>query len=90
MFFRSSDDCKACTAKDEIIGFLKEQIKQKDADWANERAEYKRTVDRLLQRERIAPIGEGVRKEVLPTAPIGISSLWDEVKTESQEAGDGF
>ncbi len=84
------EECLACKAKSEHIASLNEIIKQREEAWKNERAEYKRTVDRLLMERQIAPVGEGVRQPAaIPSQPVNINSLWDEVKSE-QPAGDGF
>ena len=79
MFFKQTT-CEACKSKDDIINFLKDQIRQKDEDWACERAEYKRTVDRLLQKERIAPIGQGQGATVPSHQSMELKSIFDEVE----------
>ena len=82
-----SESCKVCDAKNEYIRYLSKEIDRLTKTIENERSEYKRAVDRILYRESIPPIGQGV-PQAYQYAPSGtqkeITSLWDEVKEEAR------
>jgi hypothetical protein len=55
--------CPVCAQKDLMISFMKEQIAQRDITIAQSQREYKRAMDRVLEKEGIQPIREEVAGE---------------------------
>lgn len=60
IFFQKQ--CGACKSKDEIIAYLKEKLDAERQDRLDERAEFKRTVDVLLMKNNLPPVGQGETK----------------------------
>jgi hypothetical protein len=75
-------ECSVCKAKDDLIAYLKADIALRDASWQSERAEYKRTVDRLLAEKNIAPIGQGVQQFAPSTPSMDMLKIFEEVAEE--------
>lgn len=75
-------DCEVCKAKDELIEYLKADIAKREVAWQAERAEYKRTVDRLLAAKNIAPIGQGVQQAPPSAPPIDIYKIFEETEED--------
>lgn len=81
MFWHSEEKpCQVCKSKDELIEYLKADLERKTKEWKNEREEYKRTVDRLLLKENIAPVGQGAEKP-----PVDISSMLNIFEAETKD-----
>ena len=78
-------ECEACRAKDDIISFLKEQINKEKKERLDERAEYKRTVDVLLMKNQLAPVGQGVAKE---TASASVGDVMKQMASIFEEADE--
>lgn len=75
--------CDACTAKDEIIIFLKEQINHLRKERQEERVEYKRAMDVLLMKNNLPPLGQGTgleSKQPTQDALQKALSIFDEVE----------
>ena len=76
--------CDACTSKDEIIIFLKEQVNHLRKERQEERVEYKRAMDVLLMKQNLPPLGQGVGLEAKPASVQDIlknaASIFEEVE----------
>jgi len=55
--------CHVCAQKDVMIAFLREQLVQKDSQIAEYKREYKRAIDRVLEKEGVQPVREEVGGE---------------------------
>ena len=80
MFFKSSKDllikylqeqlekkpgtCSACSSKEGIIKYLQEQLALSRTDRREEREEFKRSVDRLIESYGSRPVGQGASPDM--------------------------
>jgi len=56
---RPAAECIACVNHKSEIEYLRSQIERLHADWQVERAEFKRTVDSLIEQAGARPVGQG-------------------------------
>lgn len=69
--------CKTCEAHQHHIVYLQKQIEELKADWRNEREEFKRAIDRMLSKEGIREVGQGV-SQVTQSIPINPFQIFEE------------
>lgn len=71
--------CVSCVNfKDQVI-YLQGLIEQLRKDRENEREEYKRTVDRLLESRGMGAVGQGVSPGAAPFNPKDLADMFEEV-----------
>lgn len=73
--------CNSCLSRDSEIKYLRDQIEKFRVDWQNERAEFKRTVDSLIEMAGARPPGQGLpteRQEEMPNID-NVMGIFDEV-----------
>ena len=82
--FLAAEECKACKSKDDIVEWLKAELKAVREEKAAERAEFKRAIDSLIIELKGTPLGQGVAKA---EKSLGNEMLhiFDEVKKVEEE-----
>ena len=72
---KKPETCTACSSKESIIKYLQEQIEKFRNEWRVERSEYKRTVDRLLEKTGSQPVGQGSEAALGDNKPLDVNDL---------------
>ncbi|MFQ5493628.1 MAG: hypothetical protein ACE5DX_05735 [Candidatus Dojkabacteria bacterium] len=73
-------ECVSCVNLKHEVEYLKSLIEKRDKDWHDERAEFKRTVDSLMELAGSRPVGQGhlsTSPEKIPTME-QIMGIFDE------------
>ena len=75
---KESSECKGCISYQEQIKYLKAQIEDYKSHWKDERAEYKRTVDRLLESSGQHSVGQGEHVQETNNLDLSLINLFKE------------
>jgi hypothetical protein len=85
MFFAKQEECRVCKVHEDNEKFLKETIANLIKEKADERSEYKRTVDALLVTKSLPAIGQGVNDT---KGPIDFQSMLGFLDAEVEKKAD--
>lgn len=80
---QSKRPCTPCANHLHEIEYLRSQIDTLREEWRNERSEFKRTVDRLMELAGSRPVGQGPTQEAPEMQSVEqMMGVFDEVTTE--------
>lgn len=77
---KSTESCPACKNWTDHVAYLQNEIRILREDWKNERDEYKRAIDRLLEQHRVPAVGQGQGGNAQPMSIKDMMGIFEESK----------